>query len=82
MQGVSRNGDWSSTDLKLGRAKKHKQPLPPIVEQQRIVSFLDERCAAVDEAASRQEQLIEKLQEYRKSLIHHAVTGKIDCREV
>lgn len=55
--------------------------LPPVSEQQRIVAFLDERCAAIDEAVSRQEQLIEKLEEYRKSLIHHAVTGKIDCRE-
>lgn len=36
---------------------------------------------AIDEAISRQEQLIEKLGEYRKSVIHHAVTGKIDCTE-
>lgn len=55
--------------------------LPPLSEQQRIVAFLDERCAAIDEAISRQKQLIGKLEEYRKSLIHHAVTGKIDCRE-
>lgn len=56
-------------------------PLPPLEEQKRIAAYLDERCAAIDEAISRQEQLIEKLGEYRKSVIHHAVTGKIDCTE-
>lgn len=56
-------------------------PLPTVMEQKKIADFLDERCADIDEAVSRQEQLIEKLGEYRKSIIHHAVTGKIDCRE-
>ena len=56
-------------------------PRPPLAEQRRIISYLDERCAAIDEAIARQEQLIEKLGEYRKSVIHHAVTGKIDCME-
>lgn len=56
-------------------------PLPPLEEQKRIAAYLDERCVAIDEAISRQEKLIEKLGEYRKSIIHHAVTGKIDCRE-
>lgn len=54
---------------------------PPIEEQIRIADYLDERCAAIDEAIARQEQLIEKLGEYRRSIIHHAVTGKIDCTE-
>ncbi|MCI1998761.1 MAG: hypothetical protein LKJ49_09010 [Olsenella sp.] len=56
-------------------------PLPSIDEQDKIAVYLDERCAAIDEAISRQKQLIEKLGEYRKSIIHHAVTGKIDCTE-
>lgn len=63
--------DWANS--KIAR--------PPLSEQRRIVSYLDERCADIDEAISRQEQLIEKLGEYRKSVIHHAVTGKIDCME-
>lgn len=54
---------------------------PPIEEQIRIADYLDVRCAAIDEAIVRQEQLIEKLEEYRKSIIHHAVTGKFDCME-
>lgn len=55
--------------------------VPPIADRESIVAFLDERCAAIDGAISRQEQLIEKLGEYRKSIIHYAVTGKIDCTE-
>lgn len=55
--------------------------VPSYLEQVKIASYLDERCAKIDEAISRQEQLIEKLGEYRKSIIHHAVTGKIDCTE-
>ena len=54
---------------------------PPIAEQDRIADYLDSRCAAIDEVISRQEQLIEKLHEYRKSIIHHAVTGMIDCNK-
>ncbi|MBS5735490.1 MAG: restriction endonuclease subunit S [Collinsella intestinalis] len=56
-------------------------PIPPRAEQRWIVSYLNENCDKIDEAIARQEQLIEKLGEYRKSLIHHAVTGKIDCTE-
>lgn len=55
--------------------------VPSYLEQVKIASYLDKRCAAIDEAVSRQEQLIERLGEYRKSVIHHAVTGKIDCTE-
>lgn len=58
-----------------------KFPVPAREIQEEIADFLDERCANIDEAISRQEQLIEKLGEYRKSIIHHAVTGKIDCTE-
>lgn len=56
-------------------------PLPPTETQEKIASFLDGRCTKIDKAISRQKQLIEKLGEYRKSIIHHAVTGKIDCTE-
>lgn len=55
--------------------------VPSYLEQVKIASYLDKRCIAIDEAISRQEQLIEKLGEYRRSIIHHAVTGKIDCME-
>ena len=56
-------------------------PWPSAEERIAITAFLNKSSVAIDEAISRQEQLIEKLGEYRKSIIHHAVTGKIDCTE-
>lgn len=46
-------------------------------EQKRIADFLDTETAKVDKATALIESQIEKLKEYRSSLIYHAVTGKI-----
>ena len=73
-----REGQW---DLHREDFESDYLILPPLSEQHQIVSYLNERCGDIDEAISRQEQLIEKLGEYRKSIIHHAVTGKTDCTE-
>ena len=54
-------------------------PFPPLSEQKEIVAYLDEKCAAIDSAKERHTQLITKLEEYKKSLIYNAVTGKIEC---
>jgi len=58
-----------------------KYPIPPMKEQKAIAAFLDDTKSKVEEAISRQTAAIEKLGEYRKSIIYQAVTGKIDCRE-
>lgn len=49
---------------------------PPIEEQNQIARFLDEKCAWIDKSIRAKEKLIEKLQEYKKSLIYEAITGK------
>ena len=54
-------------------------PLPPAAEMLTIMAYLDYQCAAVDDAIDRQNRIIDKLEEYRRSLIHAAVTGRIDC---
>lgn len=51
-------------------------PLPPIREQQTIADYLDQRCSEIDELISIKQQKIEKLKEYKKSLIFECVTGK------
>ena len=56
-------------------------PLPPIGEQQAIISFLDRQARRIDALSARVEAAIERLQEYRTALITAAVTGKIDVRE-
>lgn len=53
-------------------------PCPTIVEQQEIANVLDAKCAEVDELISANEATIQKLKEYRQSIIYEAVTGKIE----
>lgn len=53
---------------------------PPFSEQETIADFLDRGTAKVDAMVAKVETAIERLQEYRTSLITAAVTGKIDVR--
>ena len=51
-----------------------KISLPPIEEQQRIASFLDEKCGHIDRMKNDIKKQIELLEEYKKSLITETVT--------
>lgn len=48
--------------------------LPPLPEQQQIVSFLDTKTQKIDELIEKTEKKIELLKEKRTSLINHCVT--------
>lgn len=50
--------------------------LPPKEEQQEISDFLDKKCNSIDSVIAKKERLIEKLEDYKKSLIYECVTGK------
>lgn len=50
--------------------------IPPVDEQREIVSYLDEKCAYVDKLITLKTQKVEKLTQYKKSLIYEYVTGK------
>ncbi len=56
--------------------------LPENDEQQEIVDFLDLELSHLDVLIAKNNQLIEKLTEYRTALITAATTGKIDVRNV
>lgn len=56
--------------------KKLPVLLPNIEEQKQIAAYLDKKCAAIDKSVINKEKLIEKLTEYKKSLIYECVTGK------
>jgi type I restriction enzyme S subunit len=51
-------------------------PLPPISEQQQIVSYMDEQTQLIDNTIAVEERRIELLKEYRQALIAEVVTGK------
>lgn len=47
---------------------------PSFTEQQKIASFLDRKCAEIDEMIALQEKIIEELKAYKQSVITEAVT--------
>ncbi len=72
-----------STRLRIGLTilKKLKILLPSLVEQLKIVDFLSESDKQFESLNQGLASQIEKLKEYRQSIISEAVTGKIDVRE-
>lgn len=55
--------------------------LPDSVEQNEIIAYLERENGKINKLILKQQSLIEKLKEYRASIISHAITGKIDVRE-
>jgi type I restriction enzyme S subunit len=56
-------------------------PLPPLSEQEQIVSYLDEKTSQIDKTIDIEKKKIELLKEYRQSLISNVVIGKIKVSE-
>ena len=50
--------------------------IPSKEKQKEIADYLDKKCTAIDTAIEQKQKLIEKLTEYKKSLIYECVTGK------
>lgn len=74
-------GDGMRQSLKMDELNKMPIVLPKIEAQERIVKFINEENQRINNLVVKQKNLIEKLKEYRSSIISHAVTGKIDVRE-
>lgn len=49
-------------------------PIPSLREQEKIADFLDGKCAEIDALYAEIEKQVEKLEEYKKSVITEAVT--------
>lgn len=49
-------------------------PYPPLVSQQKIADYLDEKCGEIDKIIEKQKKIIEKLKAYKQSLISETVT--------
>ncbi len=59
-----------------------KIPMPPILEQEEIVAFLDKRCAEIDRIIFDKTTQLTTIQQHKKSLIYEYVTGKKRVKEV
>jgi len=65
------NDLWST---KWSDMKNIYIPSPTIDEQKRIADYLDKRCSRIDTIIEKQQEIIEKLKEYKLSIISEAVT--------
>ncbi|EIJ68496.1 type I restriction modification DNA specificity domain protein [Pasteurella bettyae CCUG 2042] len=54
--------------------------IPPLSEQNEIVAYIEKQTAQIDALIAEQNRLIDRLTQYRASLISAAVTGKIDVQ--
>lgn len=52
----------------------------PLTEQKQIANYLESKVNAIMALIQKKQMAIAKWEEYKKSLIYYAVTGKIDCR--
>lgn len=66
----------AQSGLAVERIKLLPIPIIPLSEQQTIANYLDQKCSEIDELISIKQQKIEKLKDYKKSLIFECVTGK------
>lgn len=62
--------------LKISQVENIPFFSPPLSEQQRIADYLDAKCARIDALLEEKERLLDRLAEYKKSLIFECVTGK------
>ncbi|MFJ8530585.1 restriction endonuclease subunit S [Bacillus sp. NPDC094106] len=72
-QGVSNLGRWR---LQTDKFLNFYLPLPPINEQQEIVKFLNGKLVEINSMIEQKKDLLEELEQYKKSLIYECVTGK------
>lgn len=59
---------WQISNIKI--------PVPPLSEQQEIVSYIESQTARLDKSIEKAEHQIELLQELKQSVITEVVTGK------
>ena len=72
-QGVSTLGRWR---LPRDQFLKFMMPIPPMEEQKKIVSYIDEVCHNIDMKIQLLTDIEEKYKEYKQSVIYEYVTGK------
>lgn len=63
-----------SCDLKWNKLADLLYLVPPIVEQHKLVSFLDEKCSEIDAMLSKTRSSIEEYKKFKQAVITQAVT--------
>lgn len=76
---VALNGEAKSTvdSLRLPLIQNFLVTIPKLNEQEKIIEYIETQSLKIDQAVVLKEQEIEKLKEYKMSLIDAVVTGKV-----
>ncbi|MGN8843396.1 MULTISPECIES: restriction endonuclease subunit S [Bacillaceae] len=72
-QGVSNHGRWR---LPTDEFLNFYFPIPSIEEQNQIVNFLTRKIQKIDELIDSKEELLNEMEQFKRSLIYEYVTGK------
>lgn len=73
---LSQSGNSTIRHLYQGQFYDFEYTYPSLFEQQQIADYLDEKCEKINRIIEIKKSKIEKLQDYKKSLIYEYVTGK------
>lgn len=73
---LSETGTANQGNLGIENISRAKLYLPSLEEQEKIVVFLNEKCTQIDSLIAIKQEKIEKLEQYKRSLIYEYVTGK------
>lgn len=65
--------------LKIRELESVLIPVPPLIEQQAIAHYLDQRCGKLDAIIAIKQQQIKTLDALRQSIIYQAVTKGLDA---
>lgn len=76
LQGAVDTIGSTSPHVNISTVRNFLIPVPNINEQQEIAEYVDKKMLQLDKEVEHRENLICKLNEYKKSLIYEAVTGK------
>lgn len=68
--------------FKISDLKQIYVPLPPMKEQEKIVSNIELKLEQIDERVKNNYAFIKELELLKQSLISEVVTGKIDVRNI
>ena len=72
------NAKSTVDSVRLPMLKDFPVVFPDVYQQKEIVSYLNSKCANIDEVIKKQQTIIEKLKEYKLSIITEAVIRGLD----
>ena len=74
--------EWKCPEQTPTTLSNIKFAVPPKSQQLQITKYLDYHTKKINQTIKKIQEKITLMEEYKKSLINHVVTGKVDVRGV